>query len=182
MTDQQNDNDVSPLQGGSYRQVVDANKGRGGQTHHIPAWGAYDKSKLLSHNDGPSVWMTPEDHRKTASWGRSKEAEAYRNQQKELIDQGRFEDALQMDVDDLRSKFGNVYDPAIQQAQEYYHNDLKDQLSPTNSELQPKPQLSTDTQHDNAQQSENAQLADRLEENIPSPQPVTDGSEVDDNI
>jgi hypothetical protein len=176
MTGQQNNNDVLPLQGGSYRQVVDGNKGRGGQTHHIPAWGAYDKSNLLSHNDGSSIWMTPEDHRKTASWGRSKEAGAYRDRQKELIDQGRFEDALQMDVDDLRSKFGNTYDPAIQKAQDYYHNDLEDRLSPAKSEL------STDEQTADAQQLTNAQLADQLGENTSPSTLITEGSEVDDNV
>jgi hypothetical protein len=186
MTDQQKDEEVLPLQGGSYRKVFDDNKneGRKGETHHIPAWGAYKhkQSDLLNRDEGPSVWMTPADHYKTASWGRSKEAEAYRNQQKNLIDQGRFEDALQMDVDDLRSKFGNTYDLAIQQAQEYYQNDLKDQLFPTNSELQPEPQLPTDDQTANDQQLANAQLADQLEENIPSSKLITDGSEVDDNI
>jgi hypothetical protein len=180
MPDQQSNDDESPLQGGSYRQVRDENEG--GQVHHIPAQGAYKQSGLLHPNDGPSIWMTPEDHRKTASCGNSKEARAYRNQQKELIDQGRFEDALLMDVDDLRSKFGNTYDPAIQQAQEYYRNDLKDQLSPPNSEINPEPQLPIDDQTANDQKLANAQLAEQLETSTPSSESSTDGSEVKDNI
>jgi hypothetical protein len=167
-------NDELPPQGGSYREVRDKNEG--GQVHHIPAWGAYNESNLLSRDDGSAIWMTPEDHRKTASWGRSKEAEAYRNQQRDLIDQGRFEDAMQMDVDDLRSKFGDKYDPAIQQAQEYYHNDLEDRLSSAKSDLP------TDEQTTNDQQLENAQLAEQLEENTPPSALIAEGSEVDDNV
>jgi hypothetical protein len=131
----------------------------------MPAWGAYDKSGLLSRNDGPSIWMTPEDHRKTASWGKSRDAQAYRHQQKDLIDQGRFQDALQMDVDDLRSKFGNTYDPAIQQAQEYYRNTLQDRLSPQNTE----------------NTSSNVRLAEQLSKNKPASEHTSDISDVNNN-
>ncbi len=40
----------------------------------------------------------------------------HRSQQKALIDQGKFDDAFLMDVDDIQSKFGNKYDEAILQA------------------------------------------------------------------
>jgi hypothetical protein len=61
---------------------------------------------------------TPEHHQ-TASWGRSKAAQAYRTKQQELIGQGRFREAQQMDIDDVRSKFGPIYDEHIRQMEEY---------------------------------------------------------------
>ncbi|MEA9491091.1 hypothetical protein [Xanthomonas campestris] len=58
-------------------------------------------------------------HQLTASFGRSKSAKAYRDKQKELLDQGRLMDAVQMDVDDIRAEFGNKYDGHIQQMIDY---------------------------------------------------------------
>ncbi len=63
--------------------------------------------------------MTVTDHRQTASWGRRGSSEDYRQQQKELIDQGRFHDALRMDIEDIRSKFGDKYNVGFQQAKDY---------------------------------------------------------------
>jgi filamentous hemagglutinin len=59
--------------------------------------------------------MDVEDHRQTASWGRSANAIIYRAIQKRLIKQGRFMDAVQMDIEDIRSKFGGKYDDAIEE-------------------------------------------------------------------
>ena len=69
----------------------------------------------LRHPDGPSIWMETADHRRTASWGNSRAARQYRARQRELIREGRFDDAIQMDIDDIQSKFGNKYDDAILQ-------------------------------------------------------------------
>lgn len=70
----------------------------------------------LKHSQGPSIHMSKADHRKTASHGHQGLAGAeYRAKQKELIDSGRFDDAIQMDIDDIQSKFGNKYDDAILQ-------------------------------------------------------------------
>jgi filamentous hemagglutinin len=87
-------------------------------SHHCPAKDCY-KGNLLSSKDGPAIKIDPADHRKTASYGSSPEAKAYRQKQKELVDQGKFKEAQQMDVDDIRSKFGNKYDDAIKQMTEY---------------------------------------------------------------
>lgn len=73
----------------------------------------------LSQREGPAISMTPADHRQTASWGRGEEAKAYREKQKQLIEQGRFKEAQQMDVDDIRSNFGDKYDREISQMQDY---------------------------------------------------------------
>ena len=63
--------------------------------------------------------MKKEDHRKTASCGNSIEAREYRAKQKELIDKGDFRGAIQMDIDDIRGKFGDKYDAQIKEMLEY---------------------------------------------------------------
>ena len=50
-----------------------------------------------------------------ASYGNSKEAKAYCAKQEELLSQGKLKEAIQMDVDDIRSKFESKYDDAIKQ-------------------------------------------------------------------
>ena len=60
------------------------------------------------------------DHQKTASWGRSKAAQAYRDKQDTLINSGKLRAAIQMDIDDIRSKFGNKYEANIKQMLESF--------------------------------------------------------------
>jgi hypothetical protein len=59
------------------------------------------------------------DHWLTASWGSSAEAQEYRALQAQLISLGNFRDAVQMDINDIVSKFGAKYDVAIQQMLNY---------------------------------------------------------------
>lgn len=106
--------DIPNLQeGGAYKDLPNI---EGMQKHHIPA----NSTTELPYGDGPCISMDKEDHEKTASYGASNDAKKYRAEQKELIDQGKFGDALQMDIDDIRGKFGDKYDQAIAEAQEYY--------------------------------------------------------------
>ena len=44
----------------------------------------------------------------------------FKLRQAELINQGKFREAMQMDIDDIRSQFGNKYDTHIQQMLDYY--------------------------------------------------------------
>lgn len=78
-----------------------------------------DSISPLSRGDGPAIRMETADHRRTASWGRSRAAQAYRAEQQRLINEGRFRDAIEMDVRDIRSKFGNKYDAAIEEMMQY---------------------------------------------------------------
>lgn len=82
--------------------------------HHMPA----KQSSPLAIDDGPAIQMRPGDHRRTASYGgrAGSVQQTYRDTQKALIDQGKFDDAFLMDVDDIQSKFGNTYDEAILEA------------------------------------------------------------------
>jgi hypothetical protein len=90
--------------GGRYSTVFEKNN-LGGEVNHIPPFDAYRKLIPLSRREGPSIWMTEADHQNTSSWGASDEAVRYRDNQRELIRQGRFMEAVQMDINDIRTKF-----------------------------------------------------------------------------
>lgn len=57
----------------------------------------------ISSEDGPAIKMDPEDHQKISSYGNSDSAKNCRAKQKKLIDEGKFLDAVQMDVDDIKN-------------------------------------------------------------------------------
>ncbi|MBA3805010.1 MAG: DUF4280 domain-containing protein [Acidobacteria bacterium] len=103
----------SSRRGGPYGRV--RRETEGGEVHHMPSVDA----SPLSVARGPAISMDVEDHSKTASHGRVPEARAYRAKQKRLIEQGRFQDAQQMDIDDIHEKFGSKYDDAIEDMLEY---------------------------------------------------------------
>jgi len=102
--------------GGAYKKLTGkSTPSKPIECHHCPA----NSVSPLSKGDGPSIQMDKADHRQTASYGNSKDAQAYRQQQSDLIDQGDFTGAQQMDIDDVQSKFGNKYDGAIKEMQDY---------------------------------------------------------------
>lgn len=94
----------------------------GGDNHHMPAQSVSPFSK----NKGPAINMSTVDHRLTASWGNSKEAQLYRANQADLISQGMFKEAQQMDINNVRRLFGNKYDEEIKQMVEYTITLFKD--------------------------------------------------------
>lgn len=87
-------------------------------SHHCPAKACYSNSSM-TQDKGPAIQMDPIDHKQTASYANSSDAQRYREKQKELLNQGRLNEAIQMDVDDIRSKFGNKYDKAIKEMIDY---------------------------------------------------------------
>ena len=78
-----------------------------------------DSVSPLARENGPAIWMETRDHAQTASFGNSRAARAYREQQRQLISQGRMREAIQMDIDDVQRLFGNKYDESINQMLEY---------------------------------------------------------------
>ena len=86
----------------------------------MPAKSAY-KGSLISENDGPAIKMDPADHKETAShgnWGLA--GQEYRDKQQKLLQQGKFKEALQMDIDDVRKiakrkGYPDKYECAIKQ-------------------------------------------------------------------
>jgi filamentous hemagglutinin len=117
--DNRNDQETENEQftGGPHRETSQP-AGEGLDSHHCPAKSCY-KDAQISSQDGPAVKLDPPDHRRTASYGSSPDAKEYRALQKELVDQGRVREAVQMDIDDLRRKFGDKYESAIKQMQTY---------------------------------------------------------------
>lgn len=107
--------DYPEKSGGSYGELHKPGEGDKFEIHHMPA----DSASHLERNDGPAIRMEKADHRETASCGNSREAREYRSMQKDLIEQGKFKEAMKMDIDDIQEKFGNKYDVGINQMLEY---------------------------------------------------------------
>lgn len=104
--------------GGSHGDV----RGRtdGGEVNHIPAWDSYKGEIDLGYGEGPGVWMTAKDHGKLKSTGSSADAVKHRAKQRELISQGRFDEAVEMDVSDIKQQFPDGrYDDYIVQMRNY---------------------------------------------------------------
>ncbi|MFI3253575.1 MAG: hypothetical protein R3Y63_04435 [Eubacteriales bacterium] len=99
----------------NYREKLKESDGTTQEVHHMPA----DSISELSRGDGPAIVMEKADHRQTASCGNSLEAREYREQQAELIKEGKFREAVQMDIDDIREKFGDKYDSEIADMEKY---------------------------------------------------------------
>lgn len=96
--------------GGSYKDLPSR---EGCEKHHMPA----DSISPLNRGDGPSIQMEIDDHRQTHTYGGSRESIEARQAQKQLVDDGKFQEAFDMDVADIRSKFNGKYDGAIAGAQ-----------------------------------------------------------------
>jgi hypothetical protein len=67
----------------------------------------------LTRYSGPAIQMDYQDHRNATSTGSRPAAQAHRNRQQNLVNQGRFGDAIQMEIDDIQSRYGDKYDEAI---------------------------------------------------------------------
>ena len=102
----------SGYRGGLHKDLVDPVTGlvpTGIERNHIPP----NSINGLPRGSGPAIQMDRPDHYGTASWGSSNEAIQYRAQQKALIDQGNYGDAIQMDINDIQTSYGAKYDEAI---------------------------------------------------------------------
>lgn len=117
--------------GGLYKLLPTDGKER----HHMPAATIL---REFGYNAGcaPPIRMDPDDHRKSGSHGSGTRpdglggrasVEKYRYDQRQLIRQGRFREALQKDIDNIRALFGSKYDEAIEQMLAEYER-IKDAL------------------------------------------------------
>lgn len=109
--------------GGSYNELKAEGHGWNHippeEVHHTPAWEAMGSATKVEYGDCPAIAMEKNDHKQTASYGFSNDAREYRAEQSRLIKEGKFEDAVQMDIDDIQEKFGDKYNDAINQMKEY---------------------------------------------------------------
>jgi hypothetical protein len=102
--------------GGSYSQTKgQQNK----EAHHLLAWSSYKDvdSFGVSYSSGPCISMTRLDHQWTASWDSNKDAAEYIARQEYFLKQGDIRSAWMMEVKDLTSRFGTVYNEHIAKAE-----------------------------------------------------------------
>ncbi len=64
--------------------------------------------------------METPDHALTKSFSFGRESRAYHARQGQLIAEGKWAEAIQMDIDDVRGRFGSKYDKAIEELLGYY--------------------------------------------------------------
>ena len=92
--------------------------GDGLDGHHCPSKKCHEDAHISSE-EGPSITMEGDDHKLTATYGKSKDAQQCRDEQKKLLKQSKLDEAIQMNGDDIRGKFGDKYDDAIEEMLEY---------------------------------------------------------------
>lgn len=114
--------------GGSYNSILSA---MGGERHHLIAKQVIDSATIYKYDSNrkqigtvtsgtaPCILMTPIDHQKTSSYKSSAAAIAYRAKQLELVKQGKYVAAMQMEIDDIHANIGTKYDIAISDAWVY---------------------------------------------------------------
>lgn len=108
--------------GGHYGLMQPANPGTTAvgtyEINHMPAkdsWLQLGLPNSLSESAGPAIRMEYDDHRKFVSTGSGKASELWRAKQAGLISQGKFDEAMKMDIDEIRRVHGTKYDPAIKE-------------------------------------------------------------------
>jgi hypothetical protein len=103
--------------GGKHSKMAPGGKGRGTESHHMPA----NSASPPPGGPKPSIQMDVLDHRATLSWGSWATSKAYRAMQKTLISQGKagLRKAMLMDIRNIRARFGTKYDSAIRQMLAY---------------------------------------------------------------
>jgi hypothetical protein len=104
----------SPYRGGAHGSTK-LPWGDGLESHHTPARAI----SPLPTDAGPAIQMEPGDHTLTASHPNQPGADAYRLEQALAIAEGRFMDAVSMDIADVSRKFPGKYDDALDQMQRY---------------------------------------------------------------
>lgn len=85
------------------------------EINHMPAQATYKDILNLGTDApyGPAIRMEYDDHRNFVSTGSSAAGAVWRATQRTMISQGKFTEALQMDIDQIRSDYGTKYDGAI---------------------------------------------------------------------
>lgn len=75
----------------------------GGERHHFVSSYALGNTGYNT-SSAYAIRMMYDDHIKTGSWGSSASSTTYRNEEVSLINNGKYQDLLQKEVDDLKSK------------------------------------------------------------------------------
>ncbi|KZL22454.1 hypothetical protein [Pseudovibrio sp. Ad37] len=87
------------------------------QTRHFSCLRVTRDSAFTVTADGLSSFVLTGTVAKTGV--STNEAKAYREKQRKLLEEGKLKEAVQMDLDDIRNKFGDKYDDAIKEMLDY---------------------------------------------------------------
>ncbi|CAM2068691.1 hypothetical protein SCOR_25205 [Sulfidibacter corallicola] len=87
------------------------------ESNHSPANSA---NKKVPTDEGGAFQMDSHDHSRAATTGSSREAKLYRDVQEDMINQGKLQDAVDMDRTDSQLKFGDKYDPQFDQLDDFW--------------------------------------------------------------
>ena len=88
------------------------------EINHMPAkdsWLQLGLTNSLTEDAGPAIRMEYDDHRNFISTGSGKASAKWRAKQAGLISQGKFDEAMKMDIDEIRRVHGTKYDAAIKE-------------------------------------------------------------------
>lgn len=103
---------VEATLGGTYAEVR-ANT-MGGRVQHMPS--ADSTKGILSHGEGPAIWIYPKHEWNIQGHGRLRDVgRKWRQQDREFILQGRFDLAMQRNIEDIRTVADGLYDISIRQ-------------------------------------------------------------------
>lgn len=99
----------------------------GGEVNHIPAWNSIEMAKktnpnlqnLPTHGTTPAIHMDTSEHRGMSTTGSSKKAKAYREKQAQLISDGKFSEAMGIDIDEIIQKHGTKYNQHMDEMLDY---------------------------------------------------------------
>ena len=114
--------------GGGYSGVRSSNVG--GEVNHIPAWNSIEIASkmnpelqnLPTHGTTLAIYMDRPDHRAMSSTGSSRNAKLWRKKQAELINQSKFKEAMEMDIDEIISKHGTKYNDNMKEMIDYAYS------------------------------------------------------------
>ncbi|MFF8313232.1 DUF6531 domain-containing protein [Streptomyces lydicus] len=108
--------------GGSHYSLRPSNWTDGSDTNsyernHVPARAAYVGvgGTQLGYGAGPAIRMEYDDHRNFISTGSGRASDQWRADQRALIAQGKFDEAMKKDIDEIRRVHGTKYDAAIKE-------------------------------------------------------------------
>jgi hypothetical protein len=85
------------------------------QRHHMPSQASGNKG-----GNGGAITTKTIDHKSMASSDNQPGSKIYRAEQKALIDEGKFKEAFDMDVNDIQSKYGEKYNSEIKELEDWY--------------------------------------------------------------
>jgi Domain of unknown function (DUF4150) len=90
-------------------------------SHHMPA----KDSSPLKPNEGPAIQMDPKDHAKTSSNGQMSGSRQYREILEDMLENGKWREALKMEVSDVRRVAKEIgspgkYNEAMLEMLEYF--------------------------------------------------------------